>query len=161
MRSNTQFQEVKMTDAAQKGNLDSPRSNGGTQPASQSEDKVPFYELIRHLVDDFALLFRKELALAGSEVSHTVTDTGKAVPGLLSAVMVLNSGYLFLLAAATLGLGQVMELWMAALIVGAVVTVTGLIMVSAGKKKLAAASLKPERTINGVQKNMESQKGHA
>jgi hypothetical protein len=128
-----------MANAAQNGNLDPPRSNGGIQPAaSQSEDKVRFYELIRHLVDDFALLFRKELALAGSEVSHTLTDAGKAISGLANGVMVLNSGYLFLLAAATLGLGQVMA--------------------SAGKKQLASSSLKPERTMNGVQKDMESEK---
>jgi Flp pilus assembly protein protease CpaA len=75
--------------------------------------------------------------------------------------MVLNSGYLFLLAAATLGLGQVMELWMAALLVGGVVTIIGLMMVSAGKKQLAPSSLKPERTINSVQKDMESEKGKA
>jgi|GEM_PF-181597 hypothetical protein len=148
-----------MANAAQNGNLDPPRSNGGIQPAaSQSEDKVRFYELIRHLVDDFALLFRKELALAGSEVSHTLTDAGKAISGLANGVMVLNSGYLFLLAAATLGLGQVMALWLAALMVGGVVTVIGLIMVSAGKKQLASSSLKPERTMNGVQKDMESEK---
>jgi hypothetical protein len=150
-----------MADAAHNGNLDPSRSNGGMQSASPPGDRVRFYDLVRHLIDDLALLFRKELALAGSELSHTLTDTGNALSGLVSGMMVLNCGYLFLLAAATLGLGQVMELWMAALIVGAVVTVTGLIMVSAGKKKLAAASLKPERTINGVQKNMESQKGHA
>ncbi len=148
-----------MADAAHNGNLDSPRSNGGVQPANPHEDKVRFYELVRHLIDDLALLFRKELALAGSEVSQTLSDSKKGLSGLLSAVVVLNSGYLFLLAAATLGLGQVMELWMAALLVGSVVTVIGLIMATAGKKKLQSSGLKPERTINSVQKDMESVKG--
>ncbi|MCL7945383.1 phage holin family protein [Marinobacter sp. ATCH36] len=150
-----------MADAAQNGNLDSSRPNSASQAASQPEDKVRFYELFRHLIDDLALLLRKELALAGSEVSHTLTDTKKAISGLLSGVMVLNSGYLVLLAAATLGLGEWMELWMAALIVGGVVTVIGLIMVTTGKKKLESSSLKPERTMDSVKKDTESVKGKA
>ncbi|MFN2361620.1 MAG: phage holin family protein [Marinobacter sp.] len=150
-----------MADAAQNGNLDSSRPNSGSQAASQPEDKVRFYKLVRHLVDDLALLLRKELALAGSEVSQTLTDTKKGLSGLLSGAVVLNSGYLFLLVAATLGLGQVMELWTAALIVGGVVTVIGLIMVTAGKKKLEASSLKPERAIDSVKKDTESLKGKA
>lgn len=150
-----------MADAAQNGNLDSSRANSDTQLANQPEDKVRLYELVRHLIDDLALLFRKELALVGSEVSQTLTDTKRGLSGLLSGVMVLNSGYLFLLAAATLGLGQWMELWMAALIVGGVVTVIGLIMVTAGKKKLESSSLKPERTMDSVKKDAESVKGEA
>ena len=148
-----------MADAAQNENFDPSGANRDTQPATtQPGDKAGFYDLIRHLIDDLALLFRKELALAGSEVSHTLSDTKKALAGLVSGVVVLNSGYLFLLAAATLGLGQMMELWMAALIVGGVVTIIGLIMVTAGKKKLEPSNLKPSHTIDSLHKDKESVK---
>lgn len=150
-----------MVDAAQNGNLDPSGANRDVQSATQPEDKVRLYDLIRHLIDDLALLFRKELALAGSEVSHTLNDTKKALSGLVSGVVVLNSGYLFLLAAATLGLGQMMELWMAALIVGGVVTVVGLILVTAGKKKLDSSSLKPTQTMDSLHKDKESVKEQA
>lgn len=150
-----------MVDAAQNGNFDPSGANRDVQSATQPEDKVRLYDLIRHLIDDLALLFRKELALAGSEVSHTLNDTKKALSGLISGVVVLNSGYLFLLAAATLGLGEMMELWMAALIVGGVVTVIGLIMVTAGKKKLESSSLKPTHTMDSLHKDKESVKEQA
>ncbi|KPQ30001.1 MAG: hypothetical protein HLUCCX14_02675 [Marinobacter excellens HL-55] len=96
-----------MADAAHNGNLDLPRSNGGVQPANPHEDKVRFYELVRHLIDDLALLFRKELALAGSEVSQTLSDSKKGLSRLLSAVVVFEQplliGALAMAAGAALG----------------------------------------------------------
>lgn len=149
-----------MADAAQNPNLDPSGPDRDMHSATQPEEKARFYDLVRHLIDDLALLFRKELALAGSEVSQSLDDTKKGVSSLISGVVVLNSGYLFLLAAATLGLGQIMELWLAALIVGGVVTILGLIMVTAGKKKLEPSSLKPTHTMDSVHKDKETAKGH-
>lgn len=150
-----------MANATMNENLNTSAPNGATRPAGLPEEKARFYDLVRDLIDDFALLFRKELALAGSEVSHSLNDTKKGVSSLISGVVVLNSGYLFLLAAATLGLGQIMDAWLAALIVGGVVTVIGLIMVTAGKKKLEPSSLKPTRTVDSFQKDKETVKEHA
>ncbi|MEX2474023.1 phage holin family protein [Marinobacter sp.] len=151
-----------MADVAQNENIvPSGANRDSQQPAPPPEEKARFYDLVRHLVDDLALLFRKELALAGSEVSQALDDTKKALAGLVSGVVVLNSGYLVLLAAATLGLGQVMELWLAALIVGAVVTIIGLVMVTAGKKKLEPSSLKPTHAMDSLRKDKETVKGHA
>lgn len=145
-----------MADAVQNGNLDTSGANSHAQSATAPGEKARFLDLVRHLVDDLALLFRKEMALAGSEVSHTLNDTKKALSSLVSGVVVLNSGCLVLLAAATLGLGEIMELWLAALIVGGAVTVIGMIMVTAGKKKLEASNLKPTRTMDSLQKDTDS-----
>lgn len=122
-------------------------------------EPAKIYSLVKHLVDDGALLIRKELALAASEVSRSVQDTRKGVAGLLSGTVVLNAGFIFLLAAATIGLAQVMEPWMAALIVGVVTTVVGLVMVQAGKKKLEPSSFKPERTMEEMRKDKDSIRG--
>ncbi|MEX0603209.1 MAG: phage holin family protein [Marinobacter sp.] len=149
-----------MADTAQNEHTDPSGDGPETESATPREDKTRFYDLVRHLIDDLALLFRKELALAGSEVSHSLNDAKKGVSGLISGVVVLNSGYLVLLAAATLGLGKIMELWLAALIVGGVVTVIGLIMVTAGKKKLEPSSMKPTRTMDSLQKDRETARGH-
>ncbi|MEP1217436.1 MAG: phage holin family protein [Marinobacter sp.] len=136
----------------------SPTPESTTEP-SQSQERVKVYSLVKHLVEDVALLFRKELALAASEVGHSVKDTKKGITGLLNGAVVLNSGYLFLLGAAALGLAQVMEAWMAALIVGVVTTVVGLMMVKGGKKKLEPASFRPERTMDELRKDRDSVKG--
>lgn len=132
-----------------------------TAPEDQpkQEERAKVYGLVKHLVDDVALLFRKELALGASEVTKSVNDTKKGIAGLLSGSMVLNSGFIFLLAAATLGLAQIMEAWLAALIVGAVVTIIGLVMVQSGKKKFQASSFRPDRTMDELRKDRETVKG--
>lgn len=122
----------------------------------QREEKARVYGLVTHLIDDVAILVRKEIALAGSELSKSVNDTKKGASGMLSGAVVLNSGFIFLLAAATLGLAQIMPGWAAALIVGAVVTVIGMIMVQSGKKKFEPSSFKPERTMDDLRKDQES-----
>ena len=73
---------------------------------------------------------------------------------------VLLGGFIVLLMSAVYGLSNVVEPWLAALIVGAVVVVIGMIMVSSGKKKFQASSFKPERTIHSVNKDKEAVKGH-
>jgi len=65
-----------------------------------------------------------------------------------------------LLLAAVYGLSTVMASWLAALIVGGVVTVVGLIMVSAGKKKFEASSFKPERTMHSLNKDKDAVREH-
>ncbi|WP_148861245.1 phage holin family protein [Marinobacter fonticola] len=132
-----------------------------TAPEDQSkqDERTKFYGLIKHLADDVALLLRKELALAASEVSTSVNDTKKGMAGLVSGSVVLNSGFIFLLAAATLGLAEVMQAWLAALIVGAVATVIGLIMVQAGKKKFQASSFRPDHTLEEMHKDRATVRG--
>lgn len=119
------------------------------------------YALVRRLFEDLATLLRKELALAASEVNHAVRDTKKGVAGMVSGAVVLNSGFIFLLAAATLGLAEVVEPWLAALIVGVIATIVGLIMVQAGKKKLEPSSFRPERTMEELRKDRDTVKGSA
>lgn len=130
-----------------------------TATSGDGQDSTKVFALARHLFDDLATLLRKELALAASEVNHAVKGTKKGIAGLVSGAVVLNSGFIFLLAAATLGLAEVMEPWLAALIVGVVVTVIGLIMVQAGKKKLEPANLRPDRTMEELRKDRDSVKG--
>src|SRR5690606_18849139 len=75
--------------------------------------------LLRDLVNDVALLFQKELALAATEITHSVQDARKGVTGMVSGGAVLYAGFLFLLAAACFGLARVVPAWAATLIVGA------------------------------------------
>ncbi|MDC6678956.1 phage holin family protein, partial [Leclercia adecarboxylata] len=74
---------------------------------------------------------------------------------------VLLAGFIILLMSAVYFLSTMMEPWLAALIVGVVVVVIGMVMVSAGKKKFEASSLKPDRTIHSLQKDKEAVRGHA
>lgn len=112
--------------------------------------------LLRQLTHDITSLFTKELALAKVEVSHSIHE---AKAGAISAVIggsVLYAGILFLLLGGVLALGQVVELWLASLIVGGVVALIGAIMVASGKKKLQASSFKPTHTMDAIEKDKQA-----
>jgi hypothetical protein len=112
--------------------------------------------LLRDLVNDVALLFQKELALAASEITQSVHEARRGVTGMVSGGAVLYAGLLFLLAAACFGLARVMPAWAATLIVGAVVALIGYIMVAAGRKRLEPTTLVPERAMESMRKDREA-----
>jgi putative superfamily III holin-X len=111
--------------------------------------------LLRRLVDEFTVLFRKEIALAKAEVALGVSQVKAGAISMASGGAVLFAGFLVLLAAAVLGLSNVMPDWLAALIVGAVVSIIGFVLINSGKNKLDPAVLKPERTQHALQKDKE------
>lgn len=116
--------------------------------------------LMRQLVADAAALFRKEAALAAAEVNQSVHGLTTALGSMVSGGAILHAGIILLLAAAAVGLAEVMALWLATLLVGGVVTVIGIIMLQAGKKKLEPAGLKPERTVDSLRKDKDALRRH-
>jgi hypothetical protein len=129
-----------------------------TSTTNTSSDRS-LTSLIKELANDVTAVFTKEVALAKSEVSHSVHEAKTGAVSMLTGGSVLYAGVLFLLLAAVLGLSKVVELWLAALIVGGVVTLIGLIMVQSGKKKLEPSALTPRHTMNSLHKDREAVKG--
>jgi UPF0716 family protein affecting phage T7 exclusion len=113
-------------------------------------------DLLRQLVADVSMLFRKELALVASEVSQSVDEAKHGAQSMITGGAVLYAGVLFLLGAVTLFIANFLALWLATLVVGAIVTVIGAIMVSAGKKRISARTLTPERTISSLRKDKDA-----
>ena len=94
--------------------------------------------LLRQLTREVPSLFTKELALAKAELSESMRATKAGAASVATGGAVLLAGFIILLMSAVYFLSTLMEPWLAALIVGGVVVVIGLIMVSAGKKKFEA-----------------------
>ncbi|MCQ4323385.1 phage holin family protein [Stutzerimonas stutzeri] len=117
--------------------------------------------LLRQLTREVPSLFTKELALAKAELNESLRATKAGAASVATGGAVLLAGFIILLMAAVYFLGTLMETWLAALIVGGVVMVIGLIMVAAGKKKFEASSFKPERTLHSLNKDKEVVRGHA
>jgi hypothetical protein len=115
--------------------------------------------LLRQLGRDVPDLLIKELALARSEIAAAAQSTKAGVASLATGAAILMPGVFVLLMAAVYGLALIMPMWGAALIVGGVVTIIGVAMMIAGKKKLEADSLKPERTLYQMQKDRDAIKG--
>jgi hypothetical protein len=66
---------------------------------------------------------------------------------------VLLCGVLTLIAAAVLGLSLVMAAWAAALIIGALLAIAGIVMVQAAKRKFADPSLTLAETKESLRKD--------
>lgn len=124
-------------------------------PADQHSNSS-LTSLVKQLANDVTSLFTKELALAKVEISHSVDSAKAGLVSMVTGGSVLFAGFLFILAAATFGLAQYMDLWLAALIVGGAVSLIGLIMVSAGKKKMSATSLTPTHTLESLDKDQRA-----
>jgi xanthine/uracil permease len=111
----------------------------------------PLTGLLSELAQETTTLVRKEVELAKAEMSEKVNQATTGAVSLAAGGMVAFAGVIFLLLAATFGLATIMEPWLAALIVGGVVTVIGIVLVSMGKSRLSARNLQPNRTISTLQ----------
>lgn len=126
---------------------------------TQVRERESAIGLLRRLIDEFTVLFRKEIALAKAEVTQGFSQVKAGAISMASGGAVLFAGFLVLLAAAVFGLSNVMPDWLAALIVGAVVISIGFVMIYSGKNKMDPSVLKPEKTQHALQKDKEMVEG--
>ena len=111
--------------------------------------------LVKKLAMDVSTLFSEEVALAKAEMKSAVSDVRSGIMSVAAGGGVMYAGILFLLGGVMMLLTQWVSLTVAAFIVGGVVTIIGAILLSAGKKKMEADSLKPDRTMDSVRKDAE------
>ena len=111
--------------------------------------------LLSRLVGDFAALVRNEVALAKAELSESSMRAKAGVVALIGAVSTLLAGSLALVAAIILGLSKVMEPWLAALVVGVVITAVGLLLLLGARKKLVPPHVEIDRTRQAVRQDVE------
>ena len=111
--------------------------------------------LLSRLVGEMSTLVRKEIALAKAEVSEAASDAKAGAISIAAGSALLFAAGLILFAAIILLLAEVMEPWLAALIVCAAVGIIGFILMQSGKKKLSASSFKPERAQGSLRKDKE------
>jgi len=143
------------------GRLEQPKPRLGPHPESQSDinlgtESESTSALLKRLMDGLSTLFRKEIALARSEISDAASSAKQGVIAMVSGGFVLFAGFIILLLAIVFALAQVLSFWLSALIVGGIVMLIGFVMVQGGKKKLQPASFKPERTAASLEKDKEA-----
>jgi ABC-type long-subunit fatty acid transport system fused permease/ATPase subunit len=115
--------------------------------------------LLRRLVDDVQMLFAQELALLKAETVKSIGDLKAATVSIAIGGAVAFIGIVFLLLAAVYGLSNVVQPWLAALIVGGMVTLIGVIMLATGSRKLDPSAFAPRRTAAALRKDTEMIKG--
>jgi len=115
--------------------------------ARAAQPERPLTSLIADLATETTTLVRKEVELARAEVSEKVSQAAAGAISLAAGGFVALLGLIYILLAAVYALSRIVPDWAAALIVGGVVTLIGVFMLLAGKKKISATNLQPERTI--------------
>ncbi|MHC8305798.1 phage holin family protein [Pseudomonas sp. PB3P13] len=128
----------------------------GSRPAPVPENDASVVGLLRQLSREVPALFTKELALAKAELQTSLTTLKAGIAGVAGGAIVLLAGFIILLMAVVYGLSMVMAPWLAALIVGVVVMIIGFTMLQSGKKQFEPSNLKPDRTLDALNKDQEA-----
>jgi hypothetical protein len=122
----------------------------------------PLGDVARDLTRDVSLLVRQEVELAKAELAQKgrTAAPGVGMIGGATVAALLAGGALT--AAAILGLAIFLPEWLAALIVGAVLTIAAYVLVRQGKERVAEAGAPiPEQTIESVKEDVEWAKTRA
>jgi hypothetical protein len=121
----------------------------------EQQDNRSLGELFADLARDTGTLVRQEVALARTELTQKATQVGKNVGFLVAGGAVAYAGFLLILAAIAVGLGQLgVPWWLAALLVGAIVAIVGAVLVQRGLAALRRESLAPERTLETLKEDV-------
>ncbi|WP_404376932.1 phage holin family protein [Vreelandella aquamarina] len=131
---------------------------------SDSQKSSSVGSLLSTLLNEVTALVRGEAALAKAEMSEKTHQAMAGVGAIATAGAVLFGGFLTLLAALVMLLNEVLppetRPWLSAVVVGAVVTLIGVVMLKAGLKKVRAQGLMPNRTMNSLRDDQTLAKQH-
>ncbi|HEY6556164.1 MAG TPA: phage holin family protein [Polyangiaceae bacterium] len=115
-------------------------------------EERPVGEIVGELWESTEKLVRQELELALAEIDRKVDRIKTDVVMAAVGGSVMYAGVLSVVAAVVLLLSKAVDPWLAAMIVGVVVSGIGFALIQRGKKDLASADLKPELTIRSVER---------
>jgi putative superfamily III holin-X len=111
--------------------------------------------LLSALTREASRLFRQEIALARAEIADKLGQLGTGAAEMIAGGFILYGGFLVLLAAAVLGLAQVLPPWLAAVVVGVVTVLVGAGVLFKGRRDVRPRSLVPDRTIRTLRDDAE------
>jgi VIT1/CCC1 family predicted Fe2+/Mn2+ transporter len=111
--------------------------------------------LFSRLSEQASTLIRQEIQLAQTEMTRKATKAGRNAAFIALGAVIALGAYLSLVAALILVLAQVMEAWLAALIVAVVLGIGAALLVQYGISKLKQIDPAPRRTIETMRENKE------
>lgn len=128
---------------------------GVDRQAQLDSQRESFSELLGQLANNSAALVRDEIALAKQEMSEKITSFKAGVIVLAVGAVIGLLAVLTLLAAAVIGLGNIIGHGYSALLIGVVLAVIAGITSVVGMGRLKRTSLKPEQTIETLEEDKE------
>jgi uncharacterized membrane protein len=110
-------------------------------------------ELFSELATETGTLVRKEVELAKVEMTAKAKSAGRDAALVAAGGSVAMLGVMALLAALILALSTLIPLWVAALLVGAVVTGAGGALVVSGIRAFKGMTVAPRETMQTLEEN--------
>lgn len=110
-------------------------------------------DVVADLFRDGSDLIRQEIELAKTEMKENVSRVVRDGVGIAIGGAFALLGLLALVAAAILGLAEVMPAWAAALIVGVSLALVGLVLVMANIRAMRETGLAPRRTMETIRED--------
>lgn len=121
---------------------------------AQIRDEPALGQLFSDLVRETSTLARQEVQLAKAELRQSAEQAGRSIAAMLVGGAVAYAGFLAILAAVILGLGELgVAWWLSALIVGVVVAGIGYFMISRARAGLQPENLAPRETIESLKED--------
>jgi hypothetical protein len=106
--------------------------------------------LFTDLTDDMGRLVRQEIELARIETMQKVSTAARSVVMMVAGGLVVYAGFIVVLIAVAILLGQLMPYWASSLLVGAVVLLVGAILLNSGRNSLTNLTVVPEKTVESI-----------
>lgn len=116
--------------------------------------------LLRQLTEQGSHLAQQQVDLMQTEVKSSIADLKLAIGSMAGAAVVGIAGLGVLLMALAYLLGEILPMWLAALIVGIGAMVVAYVMYRAGAAKMSATSLAPDATRRTLERAPQAVSGH-
>ena len=117
--------------------------------APQIQRAVP--EVLQDMIGNFQEIIRSEFLLAKTELKEKSEKASGPATGLAFGIAMALFGAGFVLWSATYLLSLVMAIWMATLLVGAVLLLVSAFVLSSSRKKLKMIPATPDKTIRSLE----------
>lgn len=135
--------------------VEPPRPVRDIEPPRPVEDDRSIMELVRSLADDSRTLFRQELALAQTEMREKLSVYEKNLVKIALGAALLLGAVLVILWAVNMGVTALLTqfvdpgvaVWLAPLILGALLALIGYSMLKGGAGQIREEGVLPEKTV--------------
>jgi hypothetical protein len=123
-------------------------------PGVRHQDEPTLGECFSNLTRQASELIHEEVELAKTEITRGASRMGKGAVMLAGAAAVGYAGLLALVATCIILLALVVKLWIAALIITALVLAVAGFLAMTGLKQVKAAQLAPKQTMQTIQEDV-------
>lgn len=120
-----------------------------------TQQETSLGDLFSRLSEQASTLIRQEIQLAQTEMTRKATKAGRNAAFIALGAVIALGAFFSVIAALILVLAQVMEAWLAALIVAVVLAIAAALLIQYGISKLKQIDPAPRRTIETMRENKE------